>query len=99
MPTITEILNYLLGSTTLASVYVAWKSRKSEIKKAEAGALENMQTVYDKFTEQTEKRFLLMQETIEKQAEEIQTFKNKLEQQLNICQNCKNKPQNDKPEF
>ena len=40
-----------------------------------------------------------MQETIEKHSDEIQTLKNKLEQQLNICQNCKNKPQNDKPEF
>ena len=36
--TLAEILNYFLGSTTLVSIYLAWKSRKSSIKQAEATA-------------------------------------------------------------
>jgi predicted RNase H-like nuclease (RuvC/YqgF family) len=53
---LSNILNYLLGSTTLASIYIAWKSRKSEIKKAEANALETIQLVYDKFAKDTDER-------------------------------------------
>ncbi|MVO09743.1 hypothetical protein GOQ30_11295 [Flavobacterium sp. TP390] len=31
-----QILNYFFGSTTIFAIYIAWKSRKAEIKKIEA---------------------------------------------------------------
>lgn len=45
MPPIEILLNYFLGSTTLVSVYIAWKSRKSELKKTEASALEAIDSI------------------------------------------------------
>lgn len=33
---LSEILNYLFGSTTLVAIFIAWKTRKAEIKKMEA---------------------------------------------------------------
>lgn len=33
---LSEILNYLFGSTTILAIFIAWKTRKSEIKKIEA---------------------------------------------------------------
>jgi hypothetical protein len=88
MPSIEILLNYLLGSTTLVSIYVAWKSRNSEIKKAEASALENMQSVYDKFTAQTEQRFEQMQKIIDTQSEEIRALKGALLSSKNKCTEC-----------
>lgn len=85
---ITLLLNYILGSTTLVSIYIAWKSRKSEVKKAEAIALENMQTVYDKFTAQTDKKFEEMQALINQQAEEIKNLKSQIKDNEKRCKNC-----------
>ncbi|HLF53536.1 hypothetical protein [Flavobacterium sp.] len=92
------MLNYLLGSTTLVSIYIAWSSRKSEIKKAEASALENIQSVYDKFTDQTEKRFEQMQKTIDKQTivikenrDEIKLLNDNLFDYQKKCKMCANK--------
>ena len=33
---LSEILNYFFGSTTLVAIFIAWKTRKAEIKKMEA---------------------------------------------------------------
>ena len=85
---ITLLLNYILGSTTIISIYIAWKSRKSEVKKAEAIAMENMQTVYDKFTEQTNRKFEEMQSLINKQAEEIKTLKSQIADNEKRCKQC-----------
>lgn len=38
MPPLEIILNYIFGSTTLVSIYIAWKSRNHELKKSEAQA-------------------------------------------------------------
>jgi hypothetical protein len=88
MPSIEILLNYVLGSTTLASTFIAWKSRNSEIKKAEASALENMQSVYDKFTAQTEQRFEQMQKIIDTQSEEIRALKGALLNSKSKCTEC-----------
>ena len=72
---LTEILNYIFGSTTLVSIYIAYKSRKSEIKKAEASALETIQGVYDKFCADTEKKFDKMDAENEKMKMEIKLVK------------------------
>ncbi len=77
---IAEILNYVFGSTTLVSIYVAWASRKSEIKKAETDALKSMQEVYDTFVKQT-------QEEIRKLQTKIDELEKKLEQSKK-CKNC-----------
>lgn len=40
--TLAELLNYFFGSTTVVSIFIAWKSRKSQLKQAEATALEGV---------------------------------------------------------
>lgn len=69
--TISEIFNYFLGSTTIVSIYIAWQSRKSEIKKAETTALQGIQEVYDKFVIQTNAEFEKMKLIIEDQNKKI----------------------------
>jgi peptidoglycan hydrolase CwlO-like protein len=78
---LSEILNYLLGSTTLVTIYVAWRSRKSEIKKAEANALETIQSVYDKFVRDTDRKIEQMRDEIHSLKAEVQEYKRK-------CGNC-----------
>lgn len=91
MPNIEILLNYLFGTTTVISTFIAWKSRNSDIKKNEATALESIQSVYDKFTEQTEKRFLEMQKVIDNQTTEIRSLKNTLIDYQKKCQFCAKK--------
>jgi cytochrome c556 len=88
MPNIEVILNYFFGTTTVISGYIAYKSRNSDIKKNEATALESIQSVYDKFTEQTEKRFLEMQKVIDNQTTEIRSLKDALVNYQKKCQMC-----------
>jgi predicted RNase H-like nuclease (RuvC/YqgF family) len=92
-----EIINYFLGSTTLASIYIAWKSRKSEIKKAEANALETIQTVYDKFAKDTDERIDRLTQEITKLRHENEALKNtqmqiykELQEYKKKCGHCKN---------
>ena len=40
-----------MGSTTLISIYIAWRSRNSELKKTEASALEAIDSIYTKALE------------------------------------------------
>lgn len=85
---IMQFLTLFFGSTTFVSLYIAWKSRKSDVKKAEAVALENMQVVYDKFTEQTDRKFEEMQTLINKQSEEIKTLKSQIADYERKCKLC-----------
>lgn len=62
---LTILLNYVLGGTSVVSLYIAYKSRKSEIKKAEANALEALQNVYTKMVLDTERRFDEMRREID----------------------------------
>ena len=94
---VTEILNYLFGSTTLVSIYIAYKSRKSEIKKAEASALETIQGVYDKFVSDTDKKFEGMRTEIKIVKEEnfqfqtmVGNLRSELEQYKSKCVHCSN---------
>jgi predicted RNase H-like nuclease (RuvC/YqgF family) len=96
---ISQLLNYLLGSTTLASIYIAWKSRKSEIKKAEANALETIQLVYDKFAKDTDERIdRLTREisSLRKENEELKNNQKEILKELSDykkkCDRCKNYP-------
>lgn len=92
-----EIINYFLGSTTLASIYIAWKSRKSEIKKAEANALETIQSVYDKFAKDTDERIDRLTQEITKLSKENNELKitqqqiyKELQEYKKKCGHCKN---------
>jgi peptidoglycan hydrolase CwlO-like protein len=91
MPPIEILLNYIFGSTTLVSIYIAYKSRKSEIKKAETGALADIGLLYDKFTTQMNNKFDEMQRTIDNQANEIHELKQTIEENQNKCLECKTK--------
>lgn len=88
--TLTEILNYILGSTTLVSIYLAWKSRKSTIKQTEATALESIDTIYDKMSERVDKELEKYQNIIEKQDIKIQTIEKLLGSYIEQCTVCPN---------
>ena len=55
MPTVSIILNYFFGGTALVAIYIAWKSRKSSIKQAEATALLTVDSIYNKMTIRVDK--------------------------------------------
>lgn len=97
MPPFENLMNYILGTTTLASLFLAWKSKNSEIKKAEASALEIIQGVYDKFCIDTDKKFERMQNEIQLVKEENYQFKSlvtglqkEVEQYKIKCSHCAN---------
>lgn len=81
--TLSEILNYLFGSTTLISIFIAWKSRKSSIKQAEATALEGVDAIYQKMVSATDKKFAEMDK-------EIADLKKILTDYIKQCSNCEN---------
>ncbi len=69
--TLSEIVTLGLGGTNLVQFYLAWQSRKSNVKGTEADAMAKMQEVYDKFTAQTDIKFDKMQSIIDEQAQKI----------------------------
>lgn len=102
--TLSLIFNYFFGSTTLIAIYIAWKSRKSSIKQAEATALETIDSIYDKMSTRVDKEMAKYQkiidkqdEKIEKQSDEIGKNRNEiketnklLDQYVNQCKTCVN---------
>lgn len=96
MPPIETLLNYVLGSTTLVSIYVAWRSRNSEIKKTEASALEAIDSIYTKMSIVTDKKFEEMQRIIDENTIEIKNLKEQLEQYQRRCGACLNNKNNEK---
>ena len=96
MPPIETLLNYFLGSTTLVSVYIAWKSRNSELKKTEASALEAIDSIYTKMSIVTDKKFEEMQRIIEQNTIEIKNLKEQLEEYQKKCAQCSNNRNNEK---
>jgi hypothetical protein len=81
--TIAELLNYFFGSTTLISIIIAWKSRKSSIKQAEATALEGVDAIYQKMIAATDKKFAEMDK-------EIANLKQMLTDYITQCSTCEN---------
>lgn len=104
MPTISIILNYFFGSTALVAIYIAWKSRKSTIKQAEATALESIDGIYDKMSTRVDKEIAKYEKIIVKQDQkiekqsteidknrrEIRETKKQLEQYVSQCETCVN---------
>lgn len=93
---IETILNYFLGSTTLISIYIAWRSRKSEIKKTEASALEAIDSIYTKMSIVTDKKFEEMQRVIEENTIEIRNLKEQLQEYQKRCVGCLSNKDNEK---
>lgn len=89
-PPIEILLNYVLGSTTLVSIYIAWKSRNSELKKTEASALEAIDSIYTKMSIVTDKKIEEMQRTIEQNTIEIKNLKEQLVEYQKRCASCSN---------
>ena len=101
---LSEILNYLFGSTTLVAIFIAWKTRKAEIKKMEA--LSNQEVskseqekiiTADKALELINKLTLRMDQEMEKSNSVISKLEAKLdkvERELflykNQCSKCSN---------
>lgn len=96
MPPIEILLNYFLGSTTLVSIYIAWRSRKSELKKTEASALEAIDSIYTKMSVVTDKKFEEMQRTINENTIEIRNLKEELQEYQKRCAGCLNNKNNEK---
>ncbi|MCL9806949.1 hypothetical protein NAT51_15540 [Flavobacterium amniphilum] len=93
---IETILNYFLGSTTLISIYIAWKSRNSELKKTEASALEAIDSIYTKMSVVTDKKFEEMQRIIDENTIEIKNLKEQLQEYQKRCSGCLNNKGNEK---
>ncbi|WP_300568440.1 hypothetical protein [Flavobacterium sp.] len=96
MPPIEILLNYFLGSTTLVSIYVAWRSRNSELKKTEASALEAIDSIYTKMSIVTDKKFEEMQRIIDANTIEIKNLKEQLQEYQRRCAECSNNKGNEK---
>lgn len=93
---IETILNYFLGSTTLISIYIAWRSRNSELKKTEASALEAIDSIYTKMSIVTDKKFEEMQRVIDENTIEIRNLKEQLQEYQRRCDSCLNNKNNEK---
>lgn len=89
-PYITELLNYILGSTTIVAGLVAWKSRKSAIKQNEATALESFDSMYNKVTATLEKELNKMIVKIETQDRTILEMEKRLSDYITQCTECPN---------
>ncbi|MBN9285583.1 MULTISPECIES: hypothetical protein [unclassified Flavobacterium] len=96
MPPIEILLNYFLGSTTVVSIYIAWKSRNSELKKTEASALEAIDSIYTKMSIVTDKKFEEMQRIIDENTVEIRNLKEQLQEYQKRCAQCANNKDNEK---
>ncbi len=96
MPPIETLLNYVLGSTTLVSIYIAWRSRNSELKKNEATALEAIDSIYTKMSIVTDKKFEEMQRIIDENTIEIRNLKEQLQEYQRKCGACLNNKENEK---
>ncbi|MFZ4680133.1 MAG: hypothetical protein ACOYLP_08195 [Flavobacterium sp.] len=96
MMPIETLLNYFLGSTTLISIYIAWRSRNSELKKNEASALEAIDSIYTKMSIVTDKKFEEMQRIIDANTIEIRNLKEELQEYREKCAGCHNNKNHEK---
>ena len=68
---ILSILATVLGGTNIYTFWLFWKTRKSDIKKTEATALESIDAIYVKMSASTNAKLDEMQATIDKQGDTI----------------------------
>lgn len=77
-----QILSLLFGSTTLASLVVAWNSRKAQVQITESNALQEMQKAYRDFVSDQRAEVDELKSEIHKLRQELQEYKSK-------CKHCK----------
>ena len=81
-----SLAGMIFGSGGFVALYIAIKTRKSEVKKAEASALETIQAVYDKFVSDTEKKFDELKKEIERLEGVVEDYKARCGQCSNFRQ-------------
>lgn len=86
---ILAILTALFGSTSIFSIYLLWKTRKSEIKKAEATTLDAIDSIYTKMTLATDKKLEEMQILIDGHVKKISELEKQVKEYSKKCSNCK----------
>lgn len=99
MPPIEIILNYIFGSTTLVSIYIAWKSRNSELKKSEAQATQEEvkakkdladleHEIYERVLNELNKHLITRDEEITSLKNQVENLKSQVEDYKTICDKC-----------
>jgi hypothetical protein len=84
MKFITENIEIVIGAIgSIVTYFAGKKMHKIEEKKANSDALQGIQAVYEKFVEQTDKKFMEMQK-------EIEDLKGELMKYFEQCSTCSN---------
>ena len=80
--TLPEILNLLLGGTTLTGFYIAWKTRNAQVQITETNAIQELQKAY--------RDFIADQRTeVDELKKEVVRLRTELEQYKSQCKHCK----------
>lgn len=94
---ILPIVTAVLGGLNIVQLLIMWKSRKSEVKKNEAGALDSIDSIYDKMSARVDKELIKYEKIIEKQDkrilmqdEKIQHLDKNLKEYILQCEICPN---------
>lgn len=94
---ILPIITAFLGGLNIVQLVIMWKSRKSEVKKNEAGALDSIDSIYDKMSARVDKELIKYEKIIEKQDgkiqsqdEKIQSLHKDLREYITQCEICPN---------
>lgn len=85
-----QLFPYVFGTSGLVAFFLAWKTRKSTVKQAEATSLESIDAIYDKMSARVAKELEKYQKTIDKQDEKIKSLESLLNKYINQCQTCAN---------
>lgn len=86
---ILSIISAVLGGTNIYAFWLLWKTRKSDIKKTEASALDSIDAIYVKMSASTDKKLDEMQKTIDNQSIEIKELTKSVQDYAKKCANCK----------
>lgn len=77
-----EILNLLLGGTTITGFIIAWKSRNAQVQITETNAIQELQKAY--------RDFIADQRTeVDELKKEVVRLRTELEQYKSQCKHCK----------
>lgn len=99
MPPLEIILNYIFGSTTLVSIYIAWKSRNADVKKSEAQATQEEikgkkdladleREIYERVLNELNNHLLTRDKEINTLQEIVNDLKKQVEDYKTICDKC-----------
>ena len=86
---IVSIITTLFGGGSFYAFWVEKNKRKIEEKQLSSDALKSMQDAYDKFTEDSLKRYSELSEEVEKLKEKLLTVTSQLDKEKQNCINLK----------